>query len=135
MSRKLNPLQTTIMALLTKSPHTIHQLMDATGAPDGKIRNALFTLKESYGCVHITGYTAVNKQYRRALYAAGPGEDAPYPYHSRDPHIVLAQRVKDELRAQAVELQKKKEAAAQEAKALLCKQNTPFGWLLENANG
>lgn len=135
MPRALSDLQTRIMEQLIAGPKTIRELVEVIGAQDNSVRGALEALKESRGCVHVKDYVQGAYRVRCARYAAGQGRDAPYPYSSRDLSSVVAKRVKDELQAQAVELKKKKAQAEQSTQALLKKQNTPFGWLLENANG
>lgn len=135
MRSKLSATQRLIMDQLISGPKTVKELSEALDCPDNSIRGALASLKEVHECVHVKDYVGGNSRVKRALFSAGHGQDAKYPYAERDLTSLVAKRVKDEMHAQAQELKRKKAIAHLEMKQHLQKQNTPFGWLLENANG
>lgn len=135
MRSKLSATQRLIMEQLIAGPKTVKEITEALGCPDNSIRGALASLKEVHECVHVKDYVKGSYRVKCALFAAGKGEDIKYPYAERDTTSLVAKKVKDEIHAQAQELKRKKAIAQLEMKQHLQKQNTPFGWLLENANG
>jgi hypothetical protein len=134
MPRAMTPLQQRVMDQITEGPKTVTQISEALGSPDNSVCSILYKFRDEYECAHVCGH--VNSPHKRAnLWVAGKGESKVYPNKKTkklEPALSLA---KTEARGELRELSKKKaEVHAYIAKHLQ-KQNTQFGWLLENAHG
>jgi hypothetical protein len=68
-------------AIIGAMPATRAEIQQATGIPHGTVKNRLRALHEAGKC-HIIGWGLGASGALPPIYAAGPGEDAPYPARS-----------------------------------------------------
>jgi len=74
--------RTSLLEYISRTPASALKISQATGANKNTVLRWLFDLHSS-GEIHILRYahdTAHTRCTRPAIYAAGPGEDAPNPY-------------------------------------------------------
>lgn len=129
--------QVPIFKTIQESPKTAMQIIEETGIIDHTVRLALDTMHKIRGCVRPIGEVPVYRSKPQKIWAIGEDPETAKYRQQQLKVIKSGETIKETLdksiRVERAEICKKREAARKNIELHLKKQNTKFGWLLENA--